>query len=793
MALVGLTEVLGPTVGAQSGEAAGVRHAPDIHGRVEGSVQVMKAEDVTLAGNAVVTGDLLVPGSPKVRVNGHASYGGTIDGTGAPAPAGHDIVLSGHSSLRHVVRRTDPQRLPAVEPPPPPAGRRCVVLHRRDQSAGDFATLRNLTVEHDAGSVAVPSGTYGVFAACSGAGFILGVAGAVTPAVYNFQGLALGPHSTLGVAGPVVVTVDGSFEVERGATVGAADHPEWLRLRISGGGLTIDGDARVHAHLEAPAGTVSLNGHSQLVGTVAADRLIVNGNSLLRLAAVTPNQPPVVAVTAPAAGATFYAPASILLAASASDADGAVVRVEFFEGTTKLGEDATAPFELLWTGVPAGSYALTAVATDSAGAVTASEPVGFTVATALNRPPTVALIAPADGSTFTSPASIRLEAVADDPDGTVVKVEFYSEASNVGEASAPPFVCDWLNVAPGGYALTAKATDDAGTAAISAPVAISVATGMPFATEFEVSEGYWPGPLDGQGGWTADGASLVTDADAQHGDQSVLIAGRTPAGRAGHAFPDPVEGTVIFVDWQAMPAAGADPANGGCYATDAARLTLVRSGNAGVLWIFDGDGSGGGVWRPTEGRIAVDAEGRATDWHRLTIRADYSAKLWDLYLDGLMVAANAGFRDKGRAALSTFDVYGHPTAATLLDSFLAGFDNPLFADADKDGMADAWETASGLDPTINDRNGDRDGDGLTNLREYRLGTRADSADTDGDGMPDGWEATYGLNPNADDAAGDLVGDGVSNLTKHLLGRNPTVLALPDTGEAVNLRVFLPAN
>ncbi len=40
-------------------------------------------------------------------------------------------------------------------------------------------------------------------------------------------------------------------------------------------------------------------------------------------------------------------------------------------------------------------------------------------------------------------------------------------------------------------------------------------------------------------------------------------------------------------------------------------------------------------------------------------------------------------------------------------------------DADRDGMADAWERARGLDPAkADDRNGDDDGDGYTNLEEY---------------------------------------------------------------------------
>ena len=72
------------------------------------------------------------------------------------------------------------------------------------------------------------------------------------------------------------------------------------------------------------------------------------------------NQPPTAALTAPANGATFTAPATITINATASDTDGTVTRVDFFQGTTQIGSDTTSPYSFTWSNVPAGTYSLTA-------------------------------------------------------------------------------------------------------------------------------------------------------------------------------------------------------------------------------------------------------------------------------------------------------------------------------------------------------------------------------------------------------------------------------------------------
>ncbi len=284
--------VAGHGLRAQELGTALVRHAPSINGRVEGSVQQMMPESVTLNGGAVVTQDLLIPGSPSVRLNGRPAYAGTVEGSGNASPANHQVTLNGNASLRHVVRRTNPVTLPNVMAPLAPTGTRNVIINSSGQSPGSFSTLRHLTLNGNAGQVAVPPGAYGDFTANAGSGFTLGVSGSTQPSIYHFHKLTLNGQSQLKVSGPVIVTV--AQGLTGNGSVGVADQPGWLTLNIRSGGLTLNGGSRFYGHVNAPNGTIIINGNSQLIGGVAADRLTLNGGALLRLVSAAPaNRAPV--------------------------------------------------------------------------------------------------------------------------------------------------------------------------------------------------------------------------------------------------------------------------------------------------------------------------------------------------------------------------------------------------------------------------------------------------------------------------------------------------------------------
>jgi hypothetical protein len=113
--------------------------------------------------------------------------------------------------------------------------------------------------------------------------------------------------------------------------------------------------------------------------------------------------------------------------------------------------------------------------------------------------------------------------------------------------------------------------------------------------------------------------------------------------------------------------------------------------------------------------------------------------------------------------------------ATGWDQLVAGTTwnslKSLPSDSDGDGMPDDFEDLFGFnkeDPS--DAAGDDDGDGLTNVAEYQLGTNPSNLDSDGDGLNDGApETNAGTSPLNPDTDGDGLSDGV----EVGLGTSPT--------------------
>ncbi len=198
------------------------------------------------------------------------------------------------------------------------------------------------------------------------------------------------------------------------------------------------------------------------------DQMIAIDN--INITTYTPTGPQV-SITTPANNATITPGSSIPITASASETGGTITNVAFYSGSTLLGNATTSPYGYTWTGVPAGAYALTVVASDSLGLKTTSSVVNISVAFGL---PTVSLTAPASGASFSAPASISLAATASDSYGTLTSVSFYEGSSLLSTVTSAPYTYTWANVPAGSYTLTAQATDNNNSTGTSTAVTVTV-------------------------------------------------------------------------------------------------------------------------------------------------------------------------------------------------------------------------------------------------------------------------------------------------------------------------------
>jgi hypothetical protein len=182
--------------------------------------------------------------------------------------------------------------------------------------------------------------------------------------------------------------------------------------------------------------------------------------------------PPTVAISSPANGATVSG--TITISASASDNVG-VASVQFIWDGANLGSALTsAPFSvsLNTTSKANGSHTLTAVARDAAGNQTTATTITVNVNNLSS--PTIALTSPANGASYSAPATINLAASVTANGHTITQVRFYNGSTLLGSATTAPYSLAWNNVTAAIYGLSATAVYDSGSTVVTPSTTVSV-------------------------------------------------------------------------------------------------------------------------------------------------------------------------------------------------------------------------------------------------------------------------------------------------------------------------------
>lgn len=193
------------------------------------------------------------------------------------------------------------------------------------------------------------------------------------------------------------------------------------------------------------------------------------------------NRRPSVSISSPTDGSTLSPGQHFTVTATATDSDGRVEKVEFWDqvGGTQHGTDSSAPYTQALVAPQNGRVTVVAVAYDNHGATNQSTPVRLDVVS--YAPINIDVIGPQSGASFAAPATVPISVAVSDPQLRVTRVEFVAHTVRsttiLGSDSSAPYAFSW-NAAPAGeYHLSARAyTTESGEipAALSLQVPISI-------------------------------------------------------------------------------------------------------------------------------------------------------------------------------------------------------------------------------------------------------------------------------------------------------------------------------
>lgn len=535
--------------------------------------------DIDAEGNAYVTGQTQSTGFPTTPGAFDTSYNGTTDAfvtkfnsTGTAliystflGSSGQDVARSikvDQSGHAYITGQTRSDGFPARNSLLSKTGYITDIFLTKFNPAGSSLVFSSLLGAGDGRDVALDAG--GVNAYLTGEAIYIPVTPGVfqpqknrgiTDAGYDAFAMKIGPADEAAPTYTISGTVTNNNNHDP-----YSPFPPVITLTGTQNRTTVMSVNNTFSFGALPTGdyTVTVTKPGYVVAPASASFPNLSANQSVDFA-IQLNQAPTANITSPANGATFNVPGPVTITADASDPDGTISRVDFSvyssaAGSIPIGSDATPPYSIDWTNVPAGLWRLDVNPVDNLGRKGTQQ--NYIFITVNGAGPSVTLTNPTEGSSFPARTWVQFRANATPSGGTQISyVEFYLGANRIAIDNSWPYMYDMWITEPGAFAVTARAVDNIGGATTSSPVQITVTPPPPPGITGRVTTNF--------------GGSLVGVKMTLSGAQSAVVY-TDAAGE--YTFPNLVAGASyrispefpgyginpIFRDIPALDAGGAD-------------------------------------------------------------------------------------------------------------------------------------------------------------------------------------------------------------------------------------------
>ena len=227
--------------------------------------------------------------------------------------------------------------------------------------------------------------------------------------------------------------------------------------------------------------------------------------------------------------------------------------------------------------------------------------------------------------------------------------------------------------------------------------------GQTYEIDLEGYEVRFPGLSDE---WSVNNAELtaLTGPDGQSHVDLAFIG----EGWASSELEDSPEEEVVFYTFKIRAVVGLDIPGGTLVNVAGAVLGYRLHGEpdgiqAAEITLWDAGPDGLGEWMHTNFYLGVDEEtGRITSNIPITIRIDRAYGIWDFFIGMRISRPDLGPVPTDEEE-GVFILAPGTGIETVLRKFSSSETNPLYEDADNDGVKDHFEVENGFDPTVNDR------------------------------------------------------------------------------------------